>query len=176
MKTLFVEILLIHFSGGNVDMLDITLERALHGRTRMRWESLQFIIPLPFSPNSALCENISPHFCLDKFLTIYDDDPVNLTLNGSLFERFATLDYTTLPSLTGRSIDVLLMLAYQRIVRFPIYNHYNLLSKVLGEACCRGQMKDYLVYGYESRNMFPSVYFNKLTNFSDDTLPLNYIE
>ena len=128
------------------------------------WESLTFSIasfgsrPLHIRPSfNYRCREKSFYYCLQGYLA---DDSANYIDNN--------FDDDDLRQRLAHEFEIMIASRYSR------YSFYGVVSSV--SSCCNSQRFHYLFYGYRILGLSPSQYFEKLTNYSDETKPMNAIQ
>ena len=58
---------------------------------------------------------------------------------------------------------------------FPAFFRRNVNFFDVSENCCEDQTAKYILHGYMNRNMTPDDYLDKLTDYTDEHLGINFI-
>ena len=130
------------------------------------WQSLTFAIAVfnfPYDTDdffNRLCVEKSNYYCLQGYLADEQND----------LEYFDHIDNedSQLPLQLAEQFESLIA---------PIYNLYNFYGIVRrGAECCGSQIFHFWHYGYKILGMTPSNYLHKLTDYSNESVPLNYVQ
>ncbi|XP_075262768.1 uncharacterized protein LOC142354377 isoform X2 [Convolutriloba macropyga] len=143
-------------------VLFITAVLFLSAETTFRpeWGSLLFLIPNQLTDLGRKCATKSSHYCLDCYRTFHSkaedgDYETNIDYDAS---------FPTQEIVTEFGVKVA-----------EIYEKINFFSDLMSENCCEDQTAKYILHGYMNRNMTPDDYLDKLTDYTDEHLGINFI-
>ncbi|XP_075265056.1 uncharacterized protein LOC142357296, partial [Convolutriloba macropyga] len=119
--------------------------------TPEHWESLVFLLTTPLGPFGTLCSNYSNFYCLESYQTTLVGQP----------------DLGLTPAMMAQWFYDLIETRWRTI---------NMISKQEGEDCCEGQTAMYVQYGLRNMAWSPDEYLEKLMDYSNHSMTLNYIQ
>ncbi|XP_075262679.1 uncharacterized protein LOC142354302 [Convolutriloba macropyga] len=124
------------------------------------WGSLVFAIPNQFTELGRICANQSSHYCLSCYRTLYSNEKVIEN------DEFPEYDSDVPPKGLIQEFENKIL---------ALWNRINFFSTISFVNCCKDQANKYVVYGYLNSKMSPDAYLEKLTDYKDEEMRINYI-
>ncbi|XP_075259457.1 uncharacterized protein LOC142351213 [Convolutriloba macropyga] len=119
------------------------------------WESLTFWLSLGVGLYGQLCRQFSAYYCLDRYRT---QNP-HLDTGANV----------------GPALELVSVQAWYNVLMQNLWHKINFINLKHPTDCCRDQTMKYLVHGLHNKEWNPQQYISKLTDYDNETKPLNYI-
>ncbi|XP_063724193.1 uncharacterized protein LOC134851852 [Symsagittifera roscoffensis] len=126
------------------------------------WESLVFRLPADNTFYGRKCKQHSRFYCLDKYETQFQP----------LLQFSGTPDRQDRQQTEEETLEV--ASEFEQLLRDK-WSKINMVDQFRPSHCCDGQTGKYLFHGFSNLGMTPEQYMFKLTDYSEDNKPLNFI-
>ena len=130
------------------------------------WSSIIFTIPVdvPYNPLVLFCKSMSNYYCLTSF---------DIQYAGENLPAFESPNTDSLNYMRG--VHALKRNGFEQFKNLfeSVYEKHNFY--VIQGGCCKGQYKYYFMNGFRDAFLTPAEYFRSLTDYSDESKPLNYL-